>query len=217
VSSRCSVLAYLAFFSQTLHAFPFVQFTDAIRVYLEVGEDGNVDTYEWVKRKRSATDSVVETLTTTNDCVRQRKEELDQAKSRDGTIAGVFAIPEKKSSERDKPVEKTKIEKKKTPTKKKDSKRGREALEHGPKSRDSKEFLGRRVAKFFGKEIFFGTIDFISRFDKEKVWWHVLYDDNDQEDMDYRQLKVAILLYEQHEGKDPKPNPHAPPAKKARK
>jgi hypothetical protein len=159
-----------------------------------------------------------------NDCVRQRKEQLDQAKSRDGTIARVFASQEENSGRdaRLKSVDKTKIEKTKVTTitttaKKKDVKRGREVLEQGAKSRDPKEFLGRRVAKFFGKDIFFGTIDFISSLDKGEVWWHVLYDDSDQEDLDYKQLKIAILLYEQHERADPNPNPHGPPAKKARK
>jgi hypothetical protein len=166
---------------------------------------------------------VGETLASTNKSVRQRKEELDKAKSRDGTISSVFTSPEKSlaGNAKPKPVEKTRIEKKTTTAlttaKKSDGKRGREALEQGPKSRDPKEFLGRRVAKFFGKDIFFGTINFISSEDKGDVWWHVLYDDNDEEDLDYRQLKIAILLYEQHEGKDRNPNPHAHPAKKARK
>ncbi len=51
------------------------------------------------------------------------------------------------------------------------------------------EYVGARVAKYFGSEIFLGTVNAI----KEELY-HILYDDGDKEDMGHNDLLEAIRL-----------------------
>lgn len=76
---------------------------------------------------------------------------------------------------------------------------------------DPHSFKGRRAAKAFGKDIFYGTIDkFTAESDGEDEFWHITYDDGDDEEYDAGDLKVALNLYEKVKAKDPSPAPPAP-------
>jgi len=61
-------------------------------------------------------------------------------------------------------------------------------------------FVGRRVSKYFDGECFFGKI---TKCDDTKPppFWHVVYDDGDEEDFSSRDLIKALEHYEKH-GKD---------------
>mmetsp|Transcript_38214 Transcript_38214/g.77971 ORF Transcript_38214/g.77971 Transcript_38214/m.77971 type:complete len:140 (-) Transcript_38214:85-504(-) len=61
-------------------------------------------------------------------------------------------------------------------------------------------FVGRRVSKYFDGECFFGKI---TKCDdtKRPPFWHVVYDDGDEEDFSSRDLIKALEHYEKH-GKD---------------
>ena len=83
----------------------------------------------------------------------------------------------------------------------------------GRKRQDKRTmYINRRIAKAFqqedenGKlidEIFFGTIDKICH-DDEPIYWHVQYDDDDEEEFDERDIKSGLELYARHEMSDPR-------------
>ncbi len=47
--------------------------------------------------------------------------------------------------------------------------------------KDSKSLIGVKVAKKFGKKMYLGTID---KYDRKNLFWHVTYDDGDEEEID---------------------------------
>jgi hypothetical protein len=169
---------------------------DAIRLYLEVGEDGpEVNTQEWVKQKKTSTEAVAKTLVQTNDIVKKRKEELDSAATRGGSVASAMASPASEKAS-------TKSQKKRA---RDDGATKTKSMANSIKSRDPKEFLGRRVAKYFGEDLYFGYVDREKKDEEDgEQLWHVTYDDDDQEDYDHEDLKLAMLLYIEKEGEDPK-------------
>ena len=70
------------------------------------------------------------------------------------------------------------------------------------KKPDSKSFLMTRVAKNFDGNTYFGTIQAI-----KGVYWHVVYDDGDEEDFDKKDLVAALKLYEKTKKSDPEYRP----------
>lgn len=63
--------------------------------------------------------------------------------------------------------------------------------------------IGVRVAKYFGDDVFFGTIKrYIEPPSGESDLWHVVYDDDDQEDYDAKDLRKAMALYKQKRSED---------------
>jgi hypothetical protein len=56
-----------------------------------------------------------------------------------------------------------------------------------------KKCVGERVAKYFGKKIYYGTIAGYNN-DETPIYWHVEYDDGDKEDMEFDELKRASNL-----------------------
>jgi hypothetical protein len=64
-------------------------------------------------------------------------------------------------------------------------------------------YIGQRVAKFFGDDVFFGTIKkYIEPGAGEFDLWHIVYDDDDQEDFDSKDLRKALNLYKQRRSED---------------
>jgi hypothetical protein len=62
---------------------------------------------------------------------------------------------------------------------------------------DPHSFKGRRAAKYFDKVIFYGTIDgFTAEVGEEEEFWHITYDDGDDEEYDMQDLKTALTLYD---------------------
>mmetsp|Transcript_67469 Transcript_67469/g.75574 ORF Transcript_67469/g.75574 Transcript_67469/m.75574 type:complete len:115 (-) Transcript_67469:153-497(-) len=83
--------------------------------------------------------------------------------------------------------------------------------QHQKKEGNPKKYIGQRVAKYFEmphpenvnqikKDLYLGTIDSIS--DPLNLLWHVRYDDGDEEEYDFRELRAGILLYAKEKGPD---------------
>lgn len=62
---------------------------------------------------------------------------------------------------------------------------------------DPAKYIGIRVAKYFSKALFFGTVShFVLDTEAEcGAYWHVKYDDGDREDLDKSELLKTIALY----------------------
>lgn len=62
----------------------------------------------------------------------------------------------------------------------------------------------KRVAKYFGmrkiQTLYFGTV---TEYSADNKWWHILYDDEDSEDIGHKELYDALSLYEEHKNEDP--------------
>jgi len=56
----------------------------------------------------------------------------------------------------------------------------------------SADYIGRRISRLFDDELYHGTVD---SFDASSSLWHVTYDDNDAEELDYVELLVAMDLF----------------------
>ena len=154
-------------------------------LYAEVGEETKEENKEeWVGEKREALTKVQVDLETKNDKIMKRKTELEAAKKRDGSIIKTLC-----------PEEQNKAKKRKRPSLEK-------------KNDDPKKFIGQRVAKYFDdptdenpdhQVLYFGTID---KFSKENSLWHIKYDDDDEEEFDYSEIRTAILLYANSQNED---------------
>lgn len=68
----------------------------------------------------------------------------------------------------------------------------------------SDPFIGRRMCKFFSKDLFFGTIYDCYEDDDYTRNWGVFYEDGDKEDMEWKAINKALVLYEKHKAKDAK-------------
>jgi hypothetical protein len=72
------------------------------------------------------------------------------------------------------------------------------------------KYINRRIAKLFlvddeGAQVmklFFGTV---TEYLEEHSWWHVEYDDGDNEDMSSEELLPYLKLYAENKSEDPKP------------
>ena len=164
-------------------------------LYSEVGEETKEENKEeWVGEKREALTKIQVNLEGNNDKIKKRKIELDAAKKKDGSIIKTVC-PEEKS----KPKE--------------DESKAKKRPRPNPKMEmaDPKKFVGKRIAKFFddpteedpdNQIIYFGTID---RFTTAgKTLWHVTYDDNDEEEFDFNEIRSVILLYAKNQEDDEK-------------
>ena len=69
------------------------------------------------------------------------------------------------------------------------------------------QFVKLRVAKDFGDDIYFGTIDSFERDDEDAnvVYWKITYDDGDREDFDEKDLRAALKMYDACKHNDTKP------------
>jgi hypothetical protein len=68
----------------------------------------------------------------------------------------------------------------------------------------SSSFLHQRVAKRFSCGIFFGTI---VEEDNDDGLWHVHYDDDDEEDLNIKEVQRALRLYQSKQHDDVNVNP----------
>ena len=71
---------------------------------------------------------------------------------------------------------------------------------------EKKQFVGRRVAKRFAGEVYFGTIvEFSPASDMAEGLdlWRVSYDDGDSEDYDEKDLEKYLKLYDRKKADDP--------------
>lgn len=141
----------------------------------EGSEEANHRYFNTTKQLNSKT--VRETLVQTSMKTSERKAALDAMRESEGSVVGILG---------------------KHAVGKRGKKRVRAA---GAELDDPEELVNKRVAKWFGDSLFFGTIEY---FDEGEKWWHVIYDDDDQEDFDSKQVRTALALYEQNKKSDPK-------------
>jgi hypothetical protein len=147
-------------------------------LYAEVGEATKEENKEdWVGLKREASTKVQVNLEGKNDKIKKRKVELDAAKKKDGSII------------------KTMLPKEKTRPKKRQRSSPRKEED------DPRKYVGQRIAKYFDdpteedpdhQVIYFGTID---RYSKNNSLWHITYDDGDEEEFDFSEVRASLLLY----------------------
>lgn len=68
---------------------------------------------------------------------------------------------------------------------------------------DPKSHLNRRVCKFFGEDetdLFFGVV---TSYNEKVKFWHVDYDDGDEEEFDLDDVNKGIDLYARNKDLDP--------------
>ena len=156
-------------------------------LYAEVTEENKQEKKEnWVGEKREALTKVQVNLEGKNAKIKERKMELDAAKKKDGSIVKTLAPPQKEKTGTKRP--------RPSPVKEEDPQR----------------FICQRIGKYFddptpkdpnNQIIYFGTID---KYSKKSSLWHVTYDDDDEEEFDYGEICVGILLYSKNKDADAK-------------
>lgn len=85
-----------------------------------------------------------------------------------------------------------------SPSKRADKRRATE--EADPDAPRKRSYVGRRVAKYFDKQLYFGTIsswDPAAIVDEKIDLWKVDYDDDDSEDMEEWEVHSSLELYAQ--------------------
>ena len=155
-------------------------------LYREVGEETIEENKEdWVREKREASAKVQVSLEVSNDKIKKRKIELDEANMKDGSILNTV-FPEKEQS---------KVEKRQ---------------KSAPKKKEvvPEKYIGQRIAKYFDDPteddpdhqiIYFGIVD---RYSADSKLWHITYDDDDQEEFDLSELRQSILLHAKNRDDD---------------
>lgn len=69
---------------------------------------------------------------------------------------------------------------------------------------EQKVYLNQRMARYFGKKLYFGTVRHFTPADEEGGdLWRIIYDDSDQEDLELDELLNALKIYKKHGKKDP--------------
>merc|ERR1711862_226517 len=63
---------------------------------------------------------------------------------------------------------------------------------------DPDDLKGKRLAKWFGKDLFFGVIKG-HEIDEGVIYWQIEYDDGDAEDFEEVDLGMAFALYEKNQ------------------
>mmetsp|Transcript_33504 Transcript_33504/g.78987 ORF Transcript_33504/g.78987 Transcript_33504/m.78987 type:complete len:574 (+) Transcript_33504:102-1823(+) len=154
---------------------------DSLSLYKEVSEEDKEENKEdWVGEKREALTKVQANLEGKNDQIKKRKIELEIGKQEDGSIVNTLARSKQE---------------------KRGAKRQRSEKEDNPK-----KYIGQRIAKYFPEDddsetMYFGTID---RYSSKSSLWHVMYDDDDQEEFDKDEIRAGILLYAKNKDGDKK-------------
>jgi hypothetical protein len=170
-----------------------------LALYADVMEKSKESNHDhWAKEKLDTLKGVQGDMEL-NPKVKQRKAELEKAKKKNGSIASVVTMvttavktavttPVRNDKKRKRVVPATKVK--------------------IPNPKDSPEALiGKRIAKFFEKELFFGTVESIVDDDTDETWWHIHYDDDDSEDMGAHQVRAGLRLYDKYSSKDKRSKP----------
>jgi hypothetical protein len=74
------------------------------------------------------------------------------------------------------------------------------ALDEKDQPLDPKFFLEHRIAKVFSGNLYFGKV---ASYDEEERLFRIIYDDDDTEEFDDRDMRKALRLYNKHKKKDP--------------
>ena len=139
----------------------------------DVGEESKEqDKEDWVDGKRKASSKVQEALVEKNEKVKMRKVELESGQDRDGTVVNMLSSTGTKNDEQ-------RGEKRPRP------------------DEDLTKYIGQRIAKYFempdSNQLYFGKVDKVS--DHSNHFLHIQYDDGDEEEFDFSEMRAGILLY----------------------
>jgi hypothetical protein len=165
---------------------------DALKRYSEVGEKSPAtNEQDWVVEKKSKAEKSVESLLVKSDklkkTVEEEEKELNAAKER----GDASETPKSKKRGR-KSVGSP------------NTKRSKKAPESDEVYKKRLElYVGRRVAKYFDTDIYYGLIDEVSNCSRIAPYWHVQYDDDDQEELEEPEIKEYLKLYDDHKLGDP--------------
>lgn len=166
---------------------------DAFKLYVDVGETGNGDKLKIDQLNKSVT---------------QMDEKFPKLK--DGAPQRVAAQEEEVKRKQEAEAKRRQAQSpkrsrapSKTPAPKK-TRRSKEATDTNKKTM----YIKKRIAKAFEgtngeSEIYFGTIARITN-TKEPYYWHITYDDDDEEEFDEKDIAAALKLYQVHRADDPK-------------
>jgi len=72
---------------------------------------------------------------------------------------------------------------------------------------DPQSYVGRRVAKYFDTELYYGSVREYTPPDQNEDFvdlWNILYDDGDFEDLERNEMDECFELYRKNEAGDPK-------------
>ena len=61
------------------------------------------------------------------------------------------------------------------------------------------QLVNKRIAKYFDKRLYFGTI---TNYNTDQKFWCINYDDDDYEEMEFKDLNACLKLYDRNIGKD---------------
>mmetsp|Transcript_7535 Transcript_7535/g.18575 ORF Transcript_7535/g.18575 Transcript_7535/m.18575 type:complete len:610 (-) Transcript_7535:3033-4862(-) len=166
-------------------------FYDGLRLYMEHGEDKMDEETIWAKDKTNKAKVVQDKLETESSKVQKRGQELAKEIEKGKTLVQIVAT---RTDPEEPPAKKAK----KSPSSSKKSNRG---------GRDPKDFVNMRIVKYFPdmKEWYYGTVDYFSGKDeKGNELWHIQYDDDDQEEFEYIELREGITNYSKRKDNDEK-------------
>ena len=74
------------------------------------------------------------------------------------------------------------------------------ALDEKDPPLDPKSLSEHRIAKIFAGHLYFGKV---ASYDEEERLFRIIYDDDDTEEFDDRDMRKALRLYNEHKKKDP--------------
>ena len=164
-------------------------FYDGLRLYMEHGEEKVDEETIWAKEKTSKAKDVQDKLESESSKVQKRGQELAKEIEKGNTLVQIVATRTEEP-----PAKKAK----KSPSSSKKPNRG---------GKDPKDFVNKRIVKYFPdmEEWYYGTVEYFSGKDGNGTeLWHIQYDDDDQEDFDFSELREGIMNYEKRKDKDEK-------------
>jgi len=199
-----------------------VEVYEALKMYTEVGEKVSADALIWTENRRaerkkgseaSANQLLAEVPKLKEKLEINAEKALAKAQAESTAVAAISEVknnipPPAPSPKR--PRESTTS----TPKSRGRSKKVKPAPE---KEASGKQYLDMKVAKYFTLEndegqmedvLFLGKVQ---TYDRKSKFWHIVYEDGDEEDFDEEDLKKGIALYIEKCGKAPGTSKEATP------
>jgi pantothenate kinase type III len=170
------------------------QYIDAFKLYLEVGE--------MVNGEKLKVDQLTKSVAQMDEKIPKLKnEEQQRAAAREEEVKRKQEVEAKRKQAQS--AKRSRAPSKGGPPAKK-IRKGNDTNGENKKTM----YINKRVAKGFEggageSEIFFGTIDKITNA-KEPFYWHITYDDDDEEEFDEMDITKGLKLYQMHRAKDRK-------------
>jgi hypothetical protein len=166
---------------------------DAFKLYLEVGE--------MVNGEKLKVDQLTKSVAQMDEKIPKLKtEEQQRAAAREEEVKRKEEVEAKRKQAQS-------AKRSRAPSKGPPAKKIRKGNDTNGENKKTM-YINKRVAKAFEgrageSEIFYGIIDKITNA-KEPFYWHITYDDDDEEEFDETDITKALKLYQTHRTEDPK-------------